>query len=152
MTTRRESWPTTPAAVGLEIRRTDRYSREAIAAFAQACGDTNPLHDERAAAFSFGDVIASGQHTSAMMLSLATSYFSRPRDSRPTEVLVIHVNFAFKQPVFADEEVNLRWRVEEVSWNVRQAGHIIVLSGDASTARAEPVLVARAALLVRAAP
>lgn len=147
-----DQWPATPAAVGLEIRRADRYSREAIAAFAAACGDTNPLHDDRASRFSFGDVIASGQHTSAMMLSLATSYFARPRESRPSEVLVLHVNFAFKQPVFADETVNLRWRVEEISWNVKQGGHIIVLSGGASTERAESVLVARAALLVRAAP
>jgi acyl dehydratase len=145
-------WPSTPAAVGLEIKRVDRYSREDIAAFAAACGDTNPLHDGRASAFSFGDVIASGQHTSAMMLSLATSYFSRPRASRPTEVLVLHVNFAFKQPVFADEDVTLRWRVEEVSWNTRQAGHVIVLSGEAITDRAPLVLVARAAVLVRSAP
>jgi acyl dehydratase len=146
-------WPSTPAAVGLEFRRTDRYRREDIAAFAAACGDSNPLHDERAAHFSFGEVIASGQHTSSMLLSLATSYFSRPRDSRPTEVLVLHVNFAFKHPVFADDEAQLRWRVEEVSWSQRQAGHVLVLSGDVSTSRNEaPALVARAALLVRAAP
>ncbi len=147
-------WPSTPAAVGLEFRRTDRYRREDIGAFAAACGDSNPLHDERAAGFSFGEVIASGQHTSAMLLSLATSYFSRPRDSRPTEVLVLHVNFAFKNPVFADEEAELRWRVDEVSWNQRQAGHVLVLSGDISTVRSspQPALVARAALLVRAAP
>jgi acyl dehydratase len=147
-------WPATPAAVGLEFRRTDRYRREDIAAFAAACGDTNPLHDDRAEGFSFGEVIASGQHTSAMLLSLATSFFSRPRESRPTEVLVLHVNFAFKHPVFADEDAQLRWRVDEVSWNQRQAGHLLVLSGDLTTARSAPgpALVARAALLVRSAP
>ncbi|HEU4460815.1 MAG TPA: MaoC/PaaZ C-terminal domain-containing protein [Methylibium sp.] len=151
----REAWPATPASVGLEFRRTDRYRSADIAAFARACGDTNPLHDERAAQFSFREVIASGQHTSAMLLSLATSYFSRPRESvRPTEVLVLHVNFAFKHPVFAEEEAELRWRVDEVSWNQRQAGHVLVLSGDVHTARfaPQPALVARTALLVRAAP
>lgn len=151
----RDAWPTTPAAVGLEFRRTDCYRRDDIAAFARACGDTNPLHDERAVQFGFGQVIASGQHTSSMLLSLATSYFSRPRElSRPTEVLVLHANFAFKHPVFANDEAELRWRVEEVSWNQRQAGHVLVLSGDVSTARfaPQPALVARAALLVRAAP
>lgn len=149
-----DEWPSTPAAVGLEFRRTDRYSREAIAAFAASCGDINPLHDARAEGFSFGEVIASGQQTSAMLLSLATSYFSRLRDSRPTEVLVLHMNFAFKHPVFADDEAELRWRVDEVSWNQRQAGHVLVLTGSLSTARRapDPALVARATLLVRAAP
>lgn len=148
---RREAWPAMPAQVGQLITRTDRYSREAIEAFAAACNDHNPLHSDRARAehSRFGAVIASGEHTSSMMTGLATSHFTRPRDGVATEVLVLHVNFAFRAPVFANEDVHLRWQVTEVSWNGRQQAHVIVLAGECSTERAKPALVARASLLVK---
>lgn len=148
---RREAWPAVPAQVGQLITRTDRYSREAIEAFAAACNDHNPLHSDRARAehSRFGEVIASGEQTSSMMMGLATSHFARPRADVATEVLVLHVNFAFRAPVLANEDVHLRWQVTEVSWNSRQQSHVIVLVGECSTARAKPALVARASLLVK---
>ena len=148
---RREAWPAVPAQVGQLITRTDRYSREAIEAFAAACNDHNPLHSDRAQAgrSRFGGVIASGEHTSSMMMGLATSHFARPRDGVAIEVLVLHVNFAFRAPVLADEDVHLRWQVIELGWNSRQQAHVVVLAGECSTERAKPALVARASLLVK---
>lgn len=139
-----------PATVGELIARTDRYSREAIEAFAALCNDANPLHSAHAPGSRFGEVIASGQHTSSMMLGLATSHFARPRRDQVNEVLVLHVNFAFRSPVFALEDVDLRWQVAELSWNAKLGGHVLLLNGEASTARAKPALVARASLLVKA--
>ncbi|WP_428422058.1 MaoC family dehydratase [Methylibium sp.] len=140
-----------PATVGELISRTDRYSRAAIEAFAALCNDANPLHSTHAPGSRFGGVIASGEHTSSMMLGLATSHFTRPRGGPANEVLVLHVNFAFRSPVFADEDVALRWQVAELSWNGKLGGHVVLLNGEASTARARTALVARASLLVKAA-
>jgi acyl dehydratase len=146
--------PAAPAAVGDVIARRDRYSRDDIVAFALACRDANPLHRDGAAAerSSFGELIASGQHTSSMLLGLATSHLTRAADGGAREVLVLHVNFAFRGPVFADENVSLRWQVAEIAWNDRLQGHVLQLTGQASTARSRPALVARASLLVKRTP
>ena len=144
---------TPPAAVGDAIKRTDRYSREDIEAFALACRDRNPLHSSAAQAqlSRFGEVIASGQHTSSMLLGLATSHFARPLDAPASEVLVLHVNFAFSGPVFANEDVHLTWQVMEIARNAKLGGHVLLLNGGARTARPKQALVARASLLVKSA-
>jgi acyl dehydratase len=145
--------PPAPAAPGDRIARTDRYSREDIESFAVACHDRNPLHSDDALAqrSRFGEVIASGQHTSSMLLGLVISHFAHPPDGPPHEVLLLHVNFAFRAPVFANEDIQLAWQVAEVNWNAKLRGHVVVLEGGASTARARPALIARGTLLVKAA-
>lgn len=146
-------WPAAPAEPGRTIRRSDRYSREEIVAFAAACRDSNPLHTDDALAqrSHFGEVIASGQHTSSMLLGLLVSHFSRA-EPRPAEVLLLNVNVAFRGAIFANEEVRLRWTVAEVNWNLKLGGHLVLADGEAATARARPALVARASLLVKPAP
>lgn len=141
-----------PAALGFTLERVDRYSHADIEAFAAACRDRNPLHADpaRAERSRYGEIIASGQHTSSMLLGLATSFFTQPTAGRFNEVLVLHVNFAFKAPVFADEEATLRWSVAAVEWNDKLGGHIVMLDGGVRTERSQPALVARTALLVKA--
>lgn len=147
------STPASPVEPGHTIERADRYSRDDIVAFAAACRDTNPLHTDDALAqrSRFGEVIASGQHTSSMLLGLLITHFTRDTEPRPAEVLLLHVNFAFRGAIFANEEVRLQWRVVEVAWNGKLGGHVLVLEGGAATARARPALVARATLLVKPA-
>jgi acyl dehydratase len=147
------SWPTPPVEPGHLIERRDRYSREDIVAFAAACRDSNPLHADDALAqrSRFGEVIASGQHTSSMLVGLLVSHFTHDREPPAAEVLLLHVNFAFRNPIFANEEVRLHWRVDELAWNDKLGGHVLMLEGGASTARARPALVARATLLVKPA-
>ena len=148
-----EELPLAPAEPGDLIARIDRYSREDIEAFAMACHDRNPLHSDDALAqrSRFGEVIASGQHTSSMLIGLVISHFAHPADGRAREVLLLHVNFAFRSPIFANEDIQLSWRVVEVNWNAKLRGHVLVLEGGASTARARPALVARGTLLAKAA-
>ena len=148
-----EELPLAPAEPGDLIARIDRYSREDIEAFAMACHDRNPLHmdDALAQRSRFGEVIASGQHTSSMLIGLVISHFAHPADGRAREVLLLHVNFAFRSPIFANEDIQLSWRVVEVNWNAKLRGHVLVLEGGASTARARPALVARGTLLAKAA-
>jgi acyl dehydratase len=146
--------PPAPAERGERIVRVDRYSREDIENFAVACHDRNPLHSDDALAqrSRFGEVIASGQHTSSMLLGLVISRFAHGPDGRAREVLLLHVNFAFRAPIFANEDIQLSWDVAEVNWNAKLRGHVLMVEGGASTARARPALIARGTLLVKAAP
>ena len=54
-------------SAGEKLSKVLRYSREDIALFARLSGDENPLHVDAAVAqrARFGEIIASGQHTSA---------------------------------------------------------------------------------------
>jgi acyl dehydratase len=50
-----------------------------VAAYAHAAGDTNPIHHdpEFAASSRYGRLIASGTHTTALLLGLTASHFSK---------------------------------------------------------------------------
>jgi acyl dehydratase len=52
-----------------------------VAEFASAAGDTNPVHrdPEFAAATRYARPIATGTHTTALLLGLTASYYSRHR-------------------------------------------------------------------------
>ena len=69
-----------PVAVGETCARSLRLSREQIAQFAELTGDSNALHHDAEAArrARHGEIIAAGQHTTSMMIGLASTHFSRP--------------------------------------------------------------------------
>lgn len=136
--------------VGERFAHTTRYSREDIAHFASVTLDRNPVHHDRGAAQSTGlaDVIASGQHTSALMSGLAATHFSRRDDGVPRSMLCLNFNFAYKAPIFAGNEVKLEWRVASTEWNESLGGVIAQLEGDALVGGA-PAVIARGTVLVR---
>ena len=137
---------------GEEIRSRLRFSVEQIIEFARLTGDANPLHHDLRAAqrAHFGEIIASGQQTSSHMMGLVASHFSRHDDGVPREVLCLNFNFAFKAPVFAEQEIALAWRVRQVEPSPRQGGFIGQLDGSASVA-GRPCVVARGTVLVKRA-
>ena len=136
--------------VGECIDHAARYSREEIARFAALTHDRNPVHHDRAAAASAGlrDVIASGQHTSALMSGLAATHFSRADDGVARSMLCLHFNFAYREPIFADSDVALRWVVSSTEWNTSLDGVIAQLEGKALVGDAAAV-IARGTVLVR---
>ena len=138
--------------VGECIDHAARYTRDEIARFATLTHDLNPVHHDREAAQRAGlrDVIASGQHTSALMSGLAATHFSRADDGVTRSMLCLHFNFAYKAPIFADSEVALEWTVAETEWNASLAGVIAQLEGKAVVAGA-PAVIARGTVLVRPA-
>jgi acyl dehydratase len=144
--------PGAPVRVGERVTHVTRYRAEDIARFAALTLDRNPVHHDRAAARRAGqhDVIASGQHTSALMSGLAATYFTRDDDGLAREMLCLNFNFAYKAPIHADRDVRLAWEVSEVEWNASLRGHIAQLAGEA---RVDDVVavVARGTVLVRAA-
>ena len=136
--------------VGERIEHVAHYSREEISRFAKLTLDFNPVHHDREAALRAGlsDVIASGQHTSALMSGLAATHFSRGDDGVGRSMLCLNFNFAYREPIFADAEVTLRWVVASTEWNASLNGVIAQLEGKAFVANS-PAVIARGTVLVR---
>lgn len=139
-----------PVEAGESFGRRLRYSAAQIADFARMSLDANPLHlDRRSARLAgYDDVIASGQQSTAMMMGLVATHFSRQGDGAPRELLCLNFNFAFKAPIQAGQEIDMRWTVSEVNHNQRLDGWIGQLNGTAACAGIDCV-VARGTVLVR---
>ena len=131
--------------------KTLRYTREDIALFARLSGDENPLHTDTAVAqrARFGEIIASGQHTSAHLMGMLATHFSRDDDGIRREMLCLNMNFAFKGPVFDDQDITLQWRVSSVEPKDKLQGLLVHLNGTASIGRGKPALIARGTILVK---
>jgi acyl dehydratase len=73
-------------------------TREAIAAYAEASGDRNPLHldDAAARAVGFGSVIAHGMLTMGHLGAAVAAWAGDPAD-------VVSFSANFREPVFPDE-------------------------------------------------
>ena len=138
--------------VGERIEHVARFTREEISRFALLTLDSNPVHHDREAARQAGlaDVIASGQHTSALMSGLAATYFSRADDGVARSMLCLHFNFAYREPIFAESDVTMRWVVSSTEWNTSLDGVIAQIEGKATIANALAV-IARGTVLVRRA-
>ena len=140
-----------PIVTGEKVRRTMRYTREQIAAFATATGDANPLHFDTLAAqrARHGEIIASGQQTAGQMMGLAATYFSRDDDGCQREMLCLNFNFAFKAPIFAEQDIDMQWTVGAVEWSSRLKGWIGLVDGNARVG-GRVCVIGRGTLLVKA--
>ena len=138
--------------VGECIDHAARYSRDEIARLAALTHDRNPGHPDREAARRAGlrDVIASGQHTSALMSGLAATHFSRADDGVTRSMLCLHFNFAYREPIFAGSDVTMCWVVSSTEWNASLDGVIAQLEGKAMVGDVAAV-IARGTVLVRRA-
>jgi len=139
-----------PIRVGEHFGRTLRYSTAQIVEFARLSLDTNPLHqDQRAARASvFEGIIASGQQSSAIMMGLVASHFSRHDDGLQREMLCLNFNFAFKAPIRAEVDIDMRWFVSAADFNARLNGWVGQLNGSAFCGGTDCV-VARGTVLVK---
>ncbi len=139
-----------PIVVGEIIDRSVRYTREQIAEFAHLSGDSNPIHSDQQAAqrARYGEIIASGQQTVAQLMGLVASHFSRDTDGIRREMLCLNFNFAFKLPIFAEQDVKLSWQVGSVDWNARLGGWIGLVDGSARVA-GRSCVVGRGTVLVK---
>jgi len=101
-------------------------SPAAVREYALAVGDTNPVHHDRdvAAASRFGRLIASGTHTTALLLGLTAAHFSARGAMVGLEFWV-----RFRTPVYADERIRLEWLVIRVTPNARLGGDVVDLRG-----------------------
>ena len=110
----------------------ERFSREValsramVTEFATAAGDNNPIHHdaEFAATTRFGRPTASGPHTTALLLALTASHFSRRG-----AMLGLEFWIRFRRPIYADETICLEWMVVKVTPNQTLRGDIVELRG-----------------------
>ena len=87
-----------------------------------------------------------------MLIGLASSHFSQPDAHGPREVLCLNFNFAFKAPVFAEQAIELSWKVASVEPHARLGGLLVHLDGKAAVRHASPSVVGRGTLLIKSAP
>ena len=122
-------------------------TRTSVADFAIAAGDTNPLHRDPdfAAATRYGRPIASGTHTTALLLGLTASHYSRH-----TSMVGLEFWVGFRRPIYADDTIRLEWLVISVTPNERLGGDIIDLRGRITRSDGDTAVGAKGRLLVTA--
>ena len=137
-------------AVGEKVTRRMRYSREDIAQFSHMTLDENPLHLDSMVAqrARFGEIVASGQQTAAILMGMLATHYSRSDDGVARQMICLNMNFAFKAPVFAEQEIVLQWQVSSVTPNVKLQGLVGLLDGYASVVHGKPSVIARGTILV----
>src|SRR5580692_1585135 len=85
-----------------------------VSAYADGVGDTNPVHHDSkfAAGTRYGRTIASRTHTTALLLGLTASHYSKSAAMVGLEFWV-----RFRRPIYADETILLEWLVVKVTPN-----------------------------------
>jgi acyl dehydratase len=118
---------------------------DAASAFASAVGDTNPLHHnaEFAASTRFGRLLASGPQTTAHLLALTASHFSKRGAMLGLEFWV-----KFRRPIYADETITLEWLVVSVKDSPSLNGEVIDLRGRICNENGETAVGAKGRILV----
>ncbi|HEY7180765.1 MAG TPA: MaoC family dehydratase [Blastocatellia bacterium] len=116
-----------------------------VATYAQAAGDTNPVHHDPgfAAVTRYGRLIASGTHTTALLLGLTASHYSKQGAMVGLEFWV-----RFRRPIYADETIRLEWLVVKVTSNEKLKGEIVELRGRIKGQNGETALGAKGRVLV----
>jgi 3-hydroxybutyryl-CoA dehydratase len=110
----------------------ERFSAEvtlspaAVVEFANAAGDDNPIHHDAqfATTTRFGRPTASGPHTTALLLALTASHFSKTGAMLGLEFWV-----RFRRAIYADETIRLEWMVIKVTPNEKLKGDVVELRG-----------------------
>ena len=110
----------------------DRFSStvtltpESVSTYATAVGDDNPVpHDPAfAAGTRFRRPIASGTHTTALLLALTASHFTKQGAMVGLEFWV-----RFRRASYADERLLLEWLVIKVTPNAALRGDVVELRG-----------------------
>lgn len=129
----------------------ERFSRqvtldpESVAEFASAAGDSNPVHCDSgfAAQTRYGRPIASGTHTTALLLGLTAAHYSN-------ETAMVGLEFwvRFCRPIYADETIQLEWLVVKVTANDKLKGDVVELRGRIKGQDGRTAMGARGRVLV----
>ncbi|MFI5181399.1 MAG: MaoC family dehydratase [Thermoanaerobaculia bacterium] len=116
-----------------------------VSAYARAAGDANPIHHdaEFASSTRYGRVIASGTQTTALLLGLTASHFSKVGAMVGLEFWV-----RFRRPIYADETIRLEWLVIKVTPNERLHGDIVELRGRVKAQDGQTAVGAKGRVLV----
>lgn len=102
------------------------FTAESIRSFATQVNDLNPLHHDAAAAARsrFGGLIASGAHTTALMLGSLAGHVT-PRCAS----LGLECDFRLRRAVPVDVTVTVEWTITAIEPKPSLKGHLISLDG-----------------------
>ena len=122
-----------------------KLSPEAVSDYSRSVGDINPVHHDAdfAKTTRFGRLIASGTHTTALLLGLTASHFSKRGSMVGLEFWV-----RFKKAIFADETIRLEWLTIRVTPNAKLKGDVVELRGRIQNEKGETALGAKGRILV----
>jgi acyl dehydratase len=136
---------------GDTAHRLIRLNEQEITAFAKSGGDKNPLpfHVGASEMRPSTKKVISGAQTTSLLMGLASNYFSRDDDGVSRQAVPLNFNFSFKGPMYADEDVTLRWTVNHREWSTKLDGWVVHADGVASTAKMGVTIVGRATLLIK---
>src|SRR4030095_12677786 len=112
------------AGAGRRVSAEVPLTPEVVAGFAREVGDENPVHHDAdfAAGTRFGRLIASGPHTTALLLALTGKHFSMRG-----AMLGLEFWQRFRKPIFADETILIEWLIVRVTPNAKLAGDVVEL-------------------------
>jgi 3-hydroxybutyryl-CoA dehydratase len=135
----------------MQVRPRDRFAAEVqltpatVSAFAHNVGDVNPVHHDSdyAATTRYQRLIASGAHTTGLLMGLTASHFSQD-----AAMVGLEFWFRFQRPIFADETIRLEWLVIGVRPNARLGGDIVDLRGRIRNQVGETAVGAKGRVLV----
>jgi acyl dehydratase len=122
-----------PTTVGETFRKRVRFSDDAIRAFARSVDDLNPLHHDLAAAKAQGyrGLIASGTQLGSVFMAMTATHFARPdANGRARSGVGMGFDIRFRAPVYAGEDIDLRWTVVGVERKHRLDGWVTHLEGE----------------------
>ncbi|MGH7728737.1 MAG: MaoC family dehydratase [Vulcanimicrobiaceae bacterium] len=130
--------------VGRRWERRLTLTREAIVAFAEAAGDSNPLHhdDAFAAGTRFGGLIASGAHTVALLMGFCAS-----ESSRLGPGVGLAFDFKLVGPAKPDVELIFAWTVVAAEASERPRGTVLTLEGSVADDDGRDIVRAAARVL-----
>ncbi len=130
---------------GERFSETIQLTPEDSSAFALAARDHNPIHhDPDAAARSrYQRLIASGTQTTARLMALTATHFSKLGD-----MVGLEFSVKFHRPVYADDTIVLEWQVMSVEESPYLKGDVVELRGRISNGANEKVVSATGRVLV----
>jgi acyl dehydratase len=135
----------TAVKVGDTFQKTVTLDAGAIKQFAIAAGDHNPLHHNEglAAQSRFGGLIASGTHTSALILGLIASYLSERWPS-----LGLGFSVRLKKAVRAGETLTVSGRVVSITPKPSLRGDLAIIEAEMSNADGQAAVSVRSESLL----
>ena len=127
------------------FKQSIQLSETNISEFANAAGDTNPLHHNKEFARSrgFSSIIASGPHTSALLMGMVANYFS---NFGP--MVGLEFSFFFKDEVPANTPLELEWLIIRVRRTKKQPANLVELRGRMRTKSGVTAVGAKGTVLV----
>lgn len=124
---------------------TIRLDPAETSAFARSAGDENPVHHDAAFAATtrYKRLLASGTQTTARMMALTATYFSKYGG-----MVGLEFSVRFQQPVYADETIHLEWVVINVTEAPTLNGEVVELRGRIRNDAGDTVVRATGRVLV----